>query len=456
MRTTLAMHESLWQELCSVAEQTLESAGVILAGIALEDERLTLIANRIAWVPDSAYTLRTEKEMKITSEGWMPALKAAADEGWQPIFFHTHPDAEPYPSARDVLVDRELTGPFRHRANADRYVSLILGKSNGGPAFAGSVIDDGGEFLIDRIRVVGPRLRVLAAHGGPVRSSADLTVFDRQIRAFGIEGQRAIADLRFGVVGASGTGSPVIEQLIRLGATQIVVIDDETITDTNITRIHGSGIGDVDKPKAELAREHANKIGLAATVEPVVNRITTREAMEKLRGCDVIFGCTDDFAGRAILSKIAYYYGILVIDMGVQLKPTDHGDVEVYERVTVMTAGHPCHFCTGNITADQVRNDLLSAEERTALAEEGYAPELEEEDPAVVTYTTQTATWAVDTLLQRLFGLGAESVGTLLVKVHEREFKVLPYKPKPGCFCESPTIWGRGDRRDPLDQVWLP
>src|SRR3954454_2722285 len=104
MRTTLALHEGLWQELTAVLEQPVETAGVILAGVAVEDERLTLIGNRIVWVPDSAYVVRESDEMLINSEGWMPALKIAADEGWQPIFFHTHPGAEPWPSARDVLV----------------------------------------------------------------------------------------------------------------------------------------------------------------------------------------------------------------------------------------------------------------------------------------------------------------------------------------------------------------
>lgn len=454
MRTTLAFHEDLWQELCQVLDQPLETAGVILAGIAVEDERTTLIGNKIMWVPDSEYALRTPKQLKVTSAGWMPAVKAAADDGWHPIFFHTHPDGAPTRSDRDITVDAQLAGPFRHRGNVDRYVSLIIGGSPDRPSFTGRAVDDEGEHSIDRVRVVGPRLRILRAHDGPVQSSADLTVFDRQIRAFGVEGQRALGDLRVGVVGASGTGSPVIEELIRLGVGQIVVIDHEKVSDTNVTRIHGSTMADVGKAKAELAREQAHAIGLRAVVEPVVADVTSRAAMETLRSCDVVFGCTDDFAGRDILSKLAYYYGILVIDMGVMITPDEAG-VKIYGRVNVITPGHPCLYCTGDITPRQVTEDQMAPEERRGLAEEGYAQGLEDEDPAVVAYTTNVSSWAVDTLLQRLFALGADPVGTLVIWFHTREIRSLPHTPKDGCFCSNKSTWGRGDRPDPLDQIWL-
>lgn len=454
MRTTLAFHEDLWQELCEVLDQPVETAGVILAGVAVEDERITLLGSKVMWVPDSAYALRTAKQLKIASAGWMPALRVAADKGWQPIFFHSHPDGAPARSDLDIEVDAQLAGSFRHRGNVDRYVSLIMGGTSRHPSFTGRTIDDEGERSIDRVRVVGPRLRILRAHDGAVQSSADLTVFDRQIRAFGVEGQRALGDLRVGVVGAGGTGSPVIEELIRLGVGQIVVIDDETVSDTNVTRIHGSTMADVDKAKAELAREQADHIGLRAVVEPVVEKVTSRAAMETLRGCDVVFGCTDDFAGRHILSKLAYYYGILVIDMGVMITSSE-SDVKIYGRVNVITPGHPCLYCTGDITPRQVTEDQMDPEERQALAEEGYAQGLEDEDPAVVAYTTNVASWAIDTLLQRLFALGADPLGTLVIWFHTREIKSLPHTSKDGCFCSNRSIWGRGDRPDALDQVWL-
>ena len=122
--------------------------------------------------------------------------------------------------------------------------------------------------------------------------------FDRQIRAFGAQGQRLLGRLRVGVVGGGGTGSAIYEQLLRLGIGSIVPIDNDLVSDTNLTRIHESGVSDVGQPKVEVLAAVAERIALGTVVEPRVAKITERAAFESLRNCDVVFGCTDDNAGR--------------------------------------------------------------------------------------------------------------------------------------------------------------
>src|SRR5438105_1196211 len=84
---------------------------------------------------------------------------------------------------------------------------------------------------------------------------------DRQGRAFGKETQALLSRLHVGVVGTGGTGSAVYEQLVRLGVGRVLAIDEQTLTDTNVTRVHGSGLGDVGMAKAAIAQRHAEQIG---------------------------------------------------------------------------------------------------------------------------------------------------------------------------------------------------
>ena len=126
--------------------------------------------------------------------------------------------------------------------------------------------------------------------------------------------------MRVGVVGCGGTGSAVLEQLARLGVGSLTFVDHDVVTPTNITRIHGSTIADVDRPKVEMMRDHLADIGLGTELNPVEGNVTRREVMEQLRGCDVVFGYTDDDGGRAVLSRLAYWYLLPVIDMGVIIK----------------------------------------------------------------------------------------------------------------------------------------
>ena len=47
------------------------------------------------------------------------------------------------------------------------------------------------------------------------------------------------------VVGASGTGSPIVEQLMRLGVGVLMIVDDDRMEKRNVNRILNSTMRDV-------------------------------------------------------------------------------------------------------------------------------------------------------------------------------------------------------------------
>ena len=51
--------------------------------------------------------------------------------------------------------------------------------------------------------------------------------------------------LSIAVIGCSGTGSPTVEQLFRLGAGELVTVDDDHMEDRNVNRIPNSTMQDV-------------------------------------------------------------------------------------------------------------------------------------------------------------------------------------------------------------------
>ena len=220
------------------------------------------------------------------------------------------------------------------------------------------------------MRVVGEGFQILASEPADV----DEGIFDRQIRAFGREGQRVLRRLRAGVVGAGGTGSAVFEQLVRLGVGEITVVDDDVLTASNMTRIHESGESDVGEPKVEVAGRAAMRIGLGTRVRALNGRITQLELARALRECDVVFGCTDDNRGRAILSRLAYWYLIPILDTAF-LVDTAGGSVRgLFARLTTLLPGTACLFCRDRIDQAQLGAEALPLDERQRLAAEGYVP----------------------------------------------------------------------------------
>ncbi|MFY9532130.1 MAG: ThiF family adenylyltransferase, partial [Candidatus Acidiferrales bacterium] len=247
MSVTLAFTEDLWDDLCGALSDNLETAGIILAGKAETDLGLTLLARSTSWVPERHYIERGPDGLSISSPGFVPAIKTALGDQSIPVFFHTHPRGAAGPSRRDDRVDEQLKAFVPRRSRQPYYVSLIVAGTGDEPTFTGRVYLEASDqpLAISRLRVIGRRWWLLPAADARHIAASEPSAFDRQVRAFGAEGQRLLRTLRIGVVGAGGTGSAVCEQLIRLGVGSVTVIDHDVLSESNLTRVHESRLGDV-------------------------------------------------------------------------------------------------------------------------------------------------------------------------------------------------------------------
>jgi molybdopterin/thiamine biosynthesis adenylyltransferase/proteasome lid subunit RPN8/RPN11 len=449
VRTTLTLTEEMWAELTSALDEPRETAGFLLAGFARSADDLTLLGRTLGWVPEEHYLMRTPKQVKLSSAGFVPFLAAAAKDKSTPVLVHTHPGGAAAPSTRDAKVDRDLCEPALRRSGQPFYTSLIIAGTTRRPSFTGIVYGPDGKIgTLERIRIVGRRIHIIGA-ADHTKATVNFDAFDRQIRAFGKGGQRLIARLRVGIVGAGGTGSAVFEQLVRLGVGEIVLIDDDTVSKTNVTRIHESAISQSGKLKIDVAKEAAGRIGLGTTVRTVEGRISDKAVARALRHCDVVFGCTDDETGRQQLSRLALWYLIPVFDMGFLVSSTPKGGIAgLYGRVTSVMPGAACLVCRDYATPEGLHAEALPADEREARAQEGYVPGLRERDPSVGVFTTMVATFAINELLDRLIGYsappGAGSTETL-IRLHERKLGFNSKPPRGNHWCGNRSNWGRGD-----------
>lgn len=451
MDATLALREEHWLGLLDALEDRQETAGFVLAGVVHEpnEDELTLLGRSLLWVPEEHYDHRTSRSLSIRSQGYFPALGAAASDRAVPIFAHTHPRMSAAFSERDAIVDEALRGVSLLRSRSPFYASFIVGGTHTKPSFSGRIFNDAGFVCqIERLRIVGRRIQLLHSEG-TADADVDADVFDRQIRAFGEEGQCILARLRVGVVGAGGTGSATFEQLVRLGFRRIIVFDDDKVTKTNVTRIHESRVRDAGKPKVKVMEAAAARIGLGTEVEAVTGRITEPEVAHHLRHLDVIFGCTDDERGRLVLSKLAISHLISVFDMGFAIASDGRGGIRSLEgRVTTLLPGAACLLCRRHITSEGLATEALPPEERKRRAREGYVRGLDERDPSVGTFTTLVAGLAINELLDRIFGYSEDSAlfgaTELLLQLHNRRLGFNSREPGMH-WCGEVGQYGRGD-----------
>lgn len=455
--TTLVVPAWIAEQITDAAREPRETAAVILAGLARTEAGLRLLARDVQWVPEDAYRRRTSKSLSILSSGYVDALARAEQTQTVPIWLHTHPGAGAVPrrSEHDEQVDIELAETFRNRSGAEVYASVVISPDEQHVRFSGIVFDGNETRALDRLYIVGPRWSLLAADDAPAEAQVP-TMFDRQVRAFGGDLQRVLSTLRAAVVGCGGTGSAVAEQLVRLGIRSLLVIDPDEIIDSNVTRVYGSTPAAIGLPKADVLARHLRLIAPAGDIQPVRRTVTEQEVARRLTACDLVFGCTDDNAGRLVLSRLSAYYLLPLIDVGVLLSSAGGILQGIDGRITVVTPGEGCLVCRGRIDTDRARAEQLDPAEREALQAEGYAPELGQVEPSVVPYTSLVASLAVAEVLARFVGYGPDpEPGEILARCHDRELSTNSRAPNPRHYCnpEGGQL-GLGDRTPFLGQTW--
>lgn len=449
-RVALAFSENVWSQLRSWLNEPDEVAGVLIVSVIDDPQGTTLLAREVERAPEESYVDRRPDGMSLRSSGWVHAVRRARGEATMAMFVHTHPLGYPVFSRWDDRVDEELRPAFLDLARSDLYGSLVIAGGPGG--FAGRVWRrDGPVVDISAVRVVGDRLTIHRSFDDLVRLP---DVHDRQARAFGEAGQRVLAGLSVGVVGVGGTGSPVVEQLARLGVGSLVLIDDDVVTPSSVARGYGSTIHDIGRPKVDVAADNVARIGLDTVVRAVRGNLRSRETVAELAHCDAVFCCVDGHAARLILNRWAYWHLAPVIDMAV-LVASSEGIIDgIHGRVTWLSPGAACLLCRGRIDAQLANVEHLQPGERRRLAEQGYVPELGEPEPSVVTYTSLLASLSTTELLNRLFGLADTASTEMVLQLHTRSSSLNRRPPREGCFCSSPERWGLGVAEPYLDLTW--
>ena len=459
MTVTLVLTDAVAAAIAEAARDPLEVAGVLLATVdegANGDVRL--LVRRQIMVADDAYQERSPRHMAIASEGYVPALAEAETLGTMAIWFHTHPgvDGLPLPSLADEDVDQGIADLFRLRADSPFYGTLIVSPSEAGFAFSGTLQpEDGRVRPIDRLWIVGDRWHLL--HPMDAGGEPPPAMFDRNVRAFGSAIQQALGDLQIAVTGCGGTGSAVAEQLVRLGVRRVLLIDADRLSESNVTRVYGSTPRDVGRFKAEILRDHLTGIAPDLRCEAVNAMITLEPVARRLAACDLVFGCTDDNAGRLVLSRLATYCLTPVIDLGVLLSSDGEGLLTGIDgRVTILSPGSACLVCRDRIDLARAGAEALTPTERRRLADEGYAPALGGAEPAVVAFTTAVAAAAVGELLERMIGYGPDPrPSEILLRLHEREISTNRAAPRLGHYCDPNSgKFGLATATPFLEQIW--
>jgi hypothetical protein len=176
----------------------------------------------------------------------------------------------------------------------------------------------GGFDPIDCISVAGDDLHFWYADAGTIELPSFVA---SHAQAFDDGTIERFCRLSFAVIGASGTGSPTVEQLMRLGALLILNVDDDHMEERNVNRIINSTMDDVrnGRAKVDVLADAVERAGIGAKLVPLKKNLWDAEVIREVAQCNVIIGCMDTVDGRYLLNDISAYYSIPYFDIGVRL-----------------------------------------------------------------------------------------------------------------------------------------
>lgn len=129
----------------------------------------------------------------------------------------------------------------------------------------------------------------------------------------GAEGQALLAKARVLCVGAGGLGCPALLYLAAAGIGTIGIVDDDAVALSNLQRQILFVTEDQGANKAERAAQRLAALNPDIAIKAFPERLSAANALELLRGWDMVLDGTDNFAAKFLINDAAARLGLPVI-----------------------------------------------------------------------------------------------------------------------------------------------
>lgn len=243
-------------------------------------------------------------------------------------------------------------------------------------------------------------------------SPSVLKAVQKRPMAFTSEMQQDLNNLTACIVGASGTGSIVAEQLARMGIGKLILIDFDKTEFKNLNRILNSTIEDakVGRLKTEMLASKILQYRDDIEIQCINSSIGCREAIKASGDADVIFCCVDSLEGRQICDRISSAFLQPLLDVGVTIPTrTSKGEpaiADVLGRIDYVYPGSTTLLDRGVYSPEGLRKEylrLVDPKDFDIQVAEGYIKGMVEEAPSVITLNMRAASSCVMEFIARRY-----------------------------------------------------
>jgi adenylyltransferase/sulfurtransferase len=231
------------------------------------------------------------------------------------------------------------------------------------------------------------------------------------LKEIGGAGQQRLLDARAVLIGAGGIGAPAIQYLAAAGVGHLMVVDDDRVALSNLQRQVLFSVADIGRPKVEAAGEAVARLNPDIRLVPVPTRVDGGNAVDLLRGADVVLDGSDNFATRLAVADAARALHVPLVSAAVG---QFDGQLAVFRG---WEASKPCYRCL--VGDDPDRPDISCADQGVLGALTGALGGL-----------------AAIEAIRAIVPFGADPAGTLLlIDALDFRFRTIALPKDPGCSC---------------------
>jgi molybdopterin/thiamine biosynthesis adenylyltransferase len=155
------------------------------------------------------------------------------------------------------------------------------------------------------------------------------------LREIGGPGQQKLKAASVLVVGAGGIGAPATLYLAAAGVGRIGLVDDDTVSLSNLQRQVIFGESDLYRSKVEEAKRRLADLNPEVAVEAMPWRLETANARETVRDWDFVIDGTDSFETRLLVSDACVDEGVTLISAAIGR----------WDGQVAVLQGKPCYRC---------------------------------------------------------------------------------------------------------------
>lgn len=321
-----------------------EEAGFLICSLnRLRDRDILLVRE---WIPIPQSEIMRNHDGSVlswTAQFNSQVLQRAFEVDSTAVMVHSHGTSRPRFSPDDRTKELPLFGAFSRLLDPFPTGTLLLGEGDAAGSFW---LEGRNNLAFRRFVILGDTIEIWHSTESSPSRRRPRERLARQSGAIGPESDAKLASTTVAVVGVSGGGSHVIQQLAHQGVGNLMAIDDQVVEESNLGRLIGATETDIDiTPKTTVASRTAQGIDSSINLTEVHVRFPSSETIASLKEADIVVACLDTFQAREAINAYCRRYLIPLIDIGIAIRSNGERLATADGQVIASLPGRPCLRC---------------------------------------------------------------------------------------------------------------